>query len=52
MSDIKYRDRYFLMTTDQLPPELIADWLRDEMFAAYVRKEQAREHEQPRKFIA
>ena len=30
--------RYALMTTDQAPPDVIAHWLAEPLFAAYVRK--------------
>lgn len=31
-------ERYALMTTDQASPSLIAQWLTEPLFAAYVRK--------------
>jgi hypothetical protein len=34
--------RYFLMTTDQAPPHVIAEWLLDPLFAAYVARERSR----------
>jgi hypothetical protein len=34
--------RYALMTTDQAPPALIAEWLLDPLFAAYVARERKR----------
>ena len=33
-----FADRYAMMTTDQAPPDHIAEWLRDPIFAAYVKK--------------
>ena len=33
--------RYALMTTDQAPPDVIAAWLADPLFAAFVRKRRA-----------
>lgn len=33
-----YQMRYALMTTDQVPPDVIARWLYEPLFAAYVRK--------------
>jgi len=35
---IDFGKRYVLMTTDQAPPDVIAQWLSDPLFAAYVRK--------------
>jgi hypothetical protein len=34
--------RYALMTTDQAPPAVIAEWLSEPLFAAWVRRERAR----------
>ena len=36
--DIQFADRYVLMTTDQVSPRAMAEWLRDPLFAAYVRR--------------
>lgn len=35
---MSYAVRYVLMTTDQAPPDVIARWLSEPLFAAYVRK--------------
>lgn len=37
-----FADRYCLMTTDQASPRKIAEWLRDPLFAAYVREQRSR----------
>ena len=37
-----FADRYCLMTTDQASPREIAEWLRDPLFAAYVREQHSR----------
>lgn len=34
--------RYALMTTDQAPPAVIAEWLAEPLFAAWVRRERRR----------
>jgi hypothetical protein len=31
--------KYTFMTTNQAPPDVIAEWLLDPLFAAYVAKE-------------
>ena len=33
-----FTERYDLMTTEQAPPDVIAAWLSEPLFAAYVRK--------------
>jgi hypothetical protein len=40
-----YPVKYALMTTDQAPPAVIAEWLLDQMFAAYVARERAKHGE-------
>lgn len=37
-SDVSFRLRYDLMTTEQAPPDVVATWLDDPLFAAYVKK--------------
>jgi hypothetical protein len=37
-----FATRYFLMTTDQAPPAVVAEWLLDPLFAAYVARERKR----------
>tara|TARA_R110000868_G_C10611204_1_gene741406 strand:- start:549 stop:686 length:138 start_codon:yes stop_codon:yes gene_type:complete len=36
---MNYSIKYTLMTTDQVPPDVIAEWLLDPLFAAYVARE-------------
>ena len=36
-----FEHRYALMTTEQAPPDVIARWLCDPLFAAYVRARRA-----------
>ena len=35
---MSFATRYELMTSEQAPPEAIAAWLCEPLFAAYVRK--------------
>ncbi len=37
-----FADRYCLMTKDQASSRKIAEWLRDPLFAAYVREQHSR----------
>jgi hypothetical protein len=34
--------RYALMTSDQVPPAVIAEWLLDPLFAVYVARKRQR----------
>jgi dTDP-4-dehydrorhamnose reductase len=37
-SELSFQTRYDLMSTEQAPPGVIAEWLEDPMFLAYVKK--------------
>jgi hypothetical protein len=37
-SRLTFSVRYDLMTTDQAPPAVIAEWLQEPLFAAYIAK--------------
>lgn len=39
---MNFKTKYFFMTTDQAPADVIAEWLRDPLFAAYVKRERAK----------
>jgi hypothetical protein len=40
--NMTFNIRYVLMTTDQAPPAVIAEWLTEPLFAAYVARERKR----------
>lgn len=39
---MQFETRYFLMTTDQVPPSVIAEWLREPLFALWVERRRAK----------
>ena len=37
--------RYILMTTDQVPPSLIAEWMSEPLFAKWIERKEAERRE-------